>query len=250
MLVPMLGVFLLACGSAAINQVQEWRTDTRMPRTRNRPIPSGRISPRWALFVACCFLAAGVNVLAGVEHHLGLVLALGAFSLLWYNGIYWALKRLTAFAVVPGALIGAIPPVIGWVAAGGKLSDPLILQVGLFFFIWQVPHFWLLLHLFGSEYSAAGLPSPTSMVTKEQFRRMTFAWILPTAACGMVLAVTFQLKLPWNLIVFAGSIWIVLQAATYVRREPTPASGRWLFNRLNLYALSMMLILMAAALTA
>jgi len=249
MLVPMLGVFLMACGSATINQVQEWRTDLRMRRTRNRPIPSGRITPAWALFLACSFIGAGLNVLAAVEHHQLVVLALGAFSLLWYNAIYWALKRLTAFAVVPGALIGAVPPLIGWSAAGGLVNDPLILQVGLFFFIWQIPHFWLLLHLYGDEYVEAGLPSPTNLLSKEQFRRITFAWIMPTAGAGIVAAVAFRLHQPWSLLVLVGSVWITFQAVGYLRRPPTPASGRSLFNRLNLYALAMMVFLMANALT-
>ena len=248
MLIPMLGVFLMACGSATINQVQEWRTDARMKRTRNRPIPSGRIAPRWALFLACVFIGAGLNVLALVEHHQLIVLALGAFSLLWYNAVYWALKRLTAFAVVPGAIIGAVPPLIGWCAAGGMPTDGLILQVGLFFVIWQIPHFWLLLHLYGAQYAEAGLPSPTSLLTKEQLRRMIFAWIMPTAAAGVVLAVSFKLQVPWNLLVLIGSIWITFQALVYLRRTPTPESGRWLFNRLNLYALLMMVLLMGAAL--
>ena len=124
MWIPTIGVFLVACGSAAINQIQEWRTDGRMPRTRKRPIPSGLISPAWALFIAFLFIGAGVNILALTEHHQLTVLALGGFSVLWYNGVYWALKRLTAFAVVPGALIGALPPMIGWCAAGGRSSTP------------------------------------------------------------------------------------------------------------------------------
>ena len=248
MLVPMLGVFFMACGSATINQVQEWRTDLRMPRTKGRPIPAGQLTPSWALFIACVFLGLGLNLLVAVDHHRWTVVALGAFSLFWYNGVYWALKRLTAFAVVPGALIGAIPPLIGWCAAGGALLDPRILQVGLFFFIWQIPHFWLLLHLYGAEYEAAGLRSATGVVSPRQLRAMVFAWIMPTAGAAIVCAIILQVQQPWSFLVLAGSVWIVLQSFAYLRREPTPASGRWLFNRLNLYALAMMVLLMASAL--
>jgi protoheme IX farnesyltransferase len=248
LILPMAGVFLLACGSAALNQVQEWRTDLRMERTRNRPIPSGQLQPRWALFIACLFMVAGINLLANVERHTYLVVALGAFSVFWYNLVYWWLKRATAFAVVPGALLGAVPPVIGWCAAGGEPLDPKILQVGLFFIIWQIPHFWLLLHLFGTEYTGADLPSPTAMLSRDQFRRITFAWVFPTAASGLVLMTTFQLHMPWNLLVLAGSIWVTLQAFGYLKRPPSRATARSLFNRLNLYALCMMLLLMASAL--
>ena len=137
---------------------------------------------------------------------------------------------------------------IGWCAAGGMPTDLSILEVALFFFIWQIPHFWLLLHLYGGEYEGAGLPSPTGLLTRVQFRRITFAWVLPTAACGFMLAGTFGLGMPWNLMVLAGSTWIVYEALKYRKREPTRASGASLFHRLNLYALSMMLILMASAL--
>ena len=132
----------------------------------------------------------------------------------------------------------------------GEVFDPLILQVALFFFIWQIPHFWLLLHLYGEQYEEAGLPSPTGILSMAQFQRMVFAWILPTALCGLVTAAAFRVQVPWNLLMLAGSIWVVLQAVGYLRMTPDATSGRWLFHRLNLYALSMMILLMVSALTA
>ena len=66
-------------------------------------------------------------------------------ALIWYNGIYTPLKRKTAFAVVPGSVIGAIPPMVGYVAAGGSALDPQILAFAFFMFMWQIPHFWLLI---------------------------------------------------------------------------------------------------------
>ena len=115
MLVPVLGVFLLACGSAALNQIQEWRTDAKMDRTKNRPIPSGRLSVRGAAIICVLFLFAGLNVLANVEHNTLVVLGLGAFSVVFYNGIYWVQNngeylssagedapRSTAFVDFPG----------------------------------------------------------------------------------------------------------------------------------------------------
>jgi hypothetical protein len=81
---------------------------------------------------------------------------------LWYNGVYTFLKRKSPFAAIPGAVIGAIPPAIGWICGKGALSfDPQILALSFFFFIWQVPHFWLLLLNFGRDYEKAGFPSLT-----------------------------------------------------------------------------------------
>ena len=161
MWIPVLGVFVLAAGSAALNQWQERDIDARMPRTRHRPIPSGRIEPTTALFVAIVMMLAGLTLLTSAGRSELLLLALGGFALVWYNGVYTYLKRLTAFAVVPGALIGSVPPCIGYVAAGGDLHDPELLLVAMFFFIWQIPHFWLLMLIMGDEYEAAGLPSLT-----------------------------------------------------------------------------------------
>ena len=245
---PALGTFLLACGSATLNHVQEWRTDARMERTRERPIPAGRITPSGALMLAGLFLLLGINVLAQVPNHTLTVVLLGAFAVVYYNGIYWALKRITAFAVVPGALIGAVPPVIGWAAAGGWWWDRSILEIGAFFFIWQIPHFWLLVRLYGEQYAEAGLPTPITLVAPKQFQRITVNWVVLTAFFGLLLAGVHRIAFPWNFIALGGSIWITFMAIGYLRGEPTRPASKRLFMQLNLYALSMMLLLMADAL--
>ncbi len=245
---PTLGTFLLACGSATMNHVQEWRTDAKMERTRERPIPSGRISPTGALMLSVAFLVAGLNVLAQVPNHTLTVVLLGAFAVVYYNGVYWALKRLTAFAVVPGALLGAVPPVIGWAAAGGWWWDRTILEIGAFFFIWQIPHFWLLVRLYGEQYAEAGLPTPITLIGPKQFQRITVNWIVLTAFFGLLLAGVHRITLPWNFLALAGSIAITFAAIGYLRGEPERTASRRLFMRLNIYALSMMLLLMADAL--
>ena len=249
MLVPVLGVFLLACGSAALNQIQEWRTDAKMDRTKNRPIPSGRLSVRGAAIICVLFLFAGLNVLANVEHNTLVVLGLGAFSVVFYNGIYWALKRVTAFAVVPGALIGAIPPLMGWCAAGGQILDQTILEVCTFFFIWQIPHFWLLVHIYGKQYEDAGLPAATAVITPDQLKRITVVWTFLTVVCGLVLTRSQISSLPWNALAFAASAWLVWCALGYRKLDPTAKDARRFFMQLNVYALGMMILLMASALS-
>jgi protoheme IX farnesyltransferase len=194
------------------------------------------------------FLVAGLNVLAQVPNHTLTVVLLGAFAVVYYNGIYWALKRLTAFAVVPGALIGAVPPIIGWCAAGGWWWDPSILEIGAFFFIWQIPHFWLLVRLYGEQYAEAGLPTPITLIGPKQFQRITVNWIVLTAFFGLLLAGVHRIALPWNFLALAGSLLITVAAIGYLRGEPERAASRRLFMRLNIYALSMMLLLMADAL--
>ena len=99
---------------------------------------------------------------------------LGMLAVGWYNGIYTPLKRITAFAVVPGAIVGALPPAIGWVAGGQSLGDMRLLALGFFFFMWQIPHFWILTVRCGSDYQAARIPSLTAIFSSAQLARITF----------------------------------------------------------------------------
>ena len=124
-----LGVFLMAASSSAFNHWQERKTDAKMPRTQDRPIPSGRITPAGAFIVALIFAAAGSFVL-----HLWInpmALLLSWITLFFYNLVYTPLKKVTAFAVIPGSMVGALPPMIGWSGAGGHLSsETIILEIG------------------------------------------------------------------------------------------------------------------------
>jgi len=253
MCLPLLGVFVLACGSAALNQWQERAIDARMKRTCQRPIPAGRIDPFRALFFSVLLILLGLFFLTSARENTHTLLALGGMALFWYNGVYTYLKRVTAFAVVPGALIGAIPPVMGYVAAGGSLGDPAILLVATFFFIWQIPHFWLLLLMIGDQYRQAGLPTVTSRFARPQLQRISFVWILATAAGGLAFAAVDRvgIALPWNLALLAASVWLAASATAILRVPVTgdnrPPFGR-AFGRINAYAVMVMLCLSLGAL--
>ncbi|MDD4890981.1 MAG: UbiA family prenyltransferase [Phycisphaerae bacterium] len=266
---PVLGVFLLASGAAALNQCQDAPLDALMPRTRRRPIPSGRLDRAAAAFIAALLALLGLYVLVRLPGRSMPMLALGCFALAWYNGLYALLKRVTAFAVVPGALIGAVGPLIGWIAAGGSPRDPLILAVAAFFFVWQIPHFWLLMLLYGHEYAAAHLPTPTTLFSRPQLARITFMWTAAAAAAAILLPVLARSRLPaaCSLALVANSIWLVLAAAPllFAPDSPEEASGtagspepgrralgcdrfRRAFIRINIFALLAMTCLVAGAL--
>ena len=179
------GVFLLSMGSSAINQIQERKTDALMNRTKGRPIPAGIIRLREAILLAGLFIISGSLLLAATSSLTAILI--GVFTVLWYNGVYTPLKRVSAFAVLPGALIGALPPLIGWTAAGGYLFDMKILAVALFLFIGQMPHYWLLLVKIGDEFKNAGMPVITTVFNIRQIRNISFIWIAATA----VIVLTF-----------------------------------------------------------
>ncbi|HKJ40825.1 MAG TPA: protoheme IX farnesyltransferase [Sunxiuqinia sp.] len=181
-----LGVFLMSCSSSAINHWQEHRIDAIMPRTQKRPIPSGKITPTFAIITAVLYFLSGGLVL--LAHFPAIGFWASVVTLVSYNGFYTPLKKYTAFAVVPGSLVGALPPYIGWLAAGGDLTNNTIFLVALFFFIGQIPHFWLLLLMFGKEYKLVNYPSLHDIFSDNQIKRLSYTWILTTIASALIIA--------------------------------------------------------------
>ena len=173
-----LGIFLLACSSAALNQYQESGTDLLMKRTSERPIPSGRISKQSALIITGLLFGAGSAVLI-LKANMPAYIT-GVVTFIWYNAVYTPLKKKTALAIIPGSLVGALPPAAGWLAAGGNPLDVKILIVSVYFFVWQIPHFWLLLLLYGEDYKKGGFPVLTDMYSTDFIRKITFLLLAAT----------------------------------------------------------------------
>jgi protoheme IX farnesyltransferase len=235
MILPTIGVFMLACGSSALNQIQDRDLDGLMQRTMGRPLPSGRVGLVYAgLMSAFCLAAGSFLILVGSNL---LAMELGLLAVCWYNLLYTPLKRVSAFAAVPGGVVGAIPPVIGWVAAGGYIFDPRILAVAFFFFIWQIPHFWLLL-LFSCarDYEKAGLPSLTRYFSNEQLARITFMWILATAVTCLAIPLFGIIENLWiNLGLALAGLWLVWRSARILRMPGGLGSFRLAFKHINMY---------------
>ena len=179
------GVCLLAAAGSAFNQLLERDLDALMLRTRNRPLPTGQLSPAQATLIAAACLAAGVALLLAAG---GVVPALlGLAALLWYLAVYTPLKRRTPFALALGGLCGAAPPIIGWCAAGGSPADFRVVLLAGVLYLWQVPHFWLLQRRHAEDYRRAGFPLFHPWQPGEGAAPLCRLWIVAMVAGAMML---------------------------------------------------------------
>ena len=233
-LIATFGVFLLAGGSAALNQYQEFRLDILMDRTQNRPIPSGQFSAGSTLIFSIVFSAIGAAILLFGANFTAFLI--GLLTLVWYNGIYTPLKKRTVFAVLAGAFVGAFPPLIGWAAAGGNVFDSEILMIAVLLFIWQVPHFILLLLKYGKEYEIAGFSALTSYLSEAQLRKVIFIWILATAFAVIIIIVSGMIGSKIIITaLMASSVWLIFTFYFILKRQQV--NFKMAFIQINLFLL-------------
>ena len=190
LLAVLAGTGLVAAGASALNMLLERRTDALMHRTRNRPLPAGRLRPTDVVAWGFALTAAGVLLLgwrAGA-------LATGVALVTWlsYLLFYTPLKPLTSLSTVVGALPGALPPVIGWAAARGSLDAGAFVLFAILF-LWQIPHFLAIAWIYREDYARGGLPmlpvlDPEGKVTGRQAVANSLALLLvslPPRAAGL-----------------------------------------------------------------
>ena len=226
------GSGLVAGAAATLNQVAERDLDESMARTRQRPLPSGRILPREARIFAFALAAIGVFELALMTNWLAAAVAL--VTLVSYVAVYTPLKRRTSWATLVGAVPGALPPVIGWTAARGALTVEAWVLFGIVF-LWQLPHFHALSCLYRDDFERAGLPvlaviDPTGRLASRQALVYT-AGLLPVSLAP------FWVGLGGTMYVvgaFAlGSVFIAM--AVRFARTPTTEHARQLFRTSLIY---------------
>jgi heme o synthase len=241
------GILLMAISASVLNQIQESDVDARMQRTHDRPLPSGRISRKSAFIYFAFLLSSGsFLVLYGGNTN---SLLLSIFTLLWYNGVYTPLKRITAYAIIPGSITGALPPSIGWVAAGGSLTDLQALLLALIFFTGQIPHFWLIMLKYGKEYEIAGIPSLSEIFDNRQMRKLVLTTVIITSCSVLLMIFSGMIKsniaaavlLAATILLISLFISLVLNKDVNKGYEKYPAG-------LNSYYLLIMIVLIADSL--
>lgn len=225
------GIFCLASGGATLNSLQEWRLDSQMVRTRNRPLPQGELSGRQAAVQSAVLIAAGLFFLSTLSSLWPVVL--GIVALLLYNGVYTVLKRRTVFAIFPGAVCGALPPIIGWLAGGGEFLAATAGMLFLLFVLWQIPHYWLVMLRYQQDYSGHDFPSMLSTFSEKRMKRLLLSWV--TALGAAMIMISFHS--PGSSFLIQGVVasasfflLIVFSAQLVVRGQPNYRMLFILFN--------------------
>lgn len=149
-----IGICCLVAASSALNQVMEAGTDKQMNRTSDRPVASGRISRVEGAVLGILAATIGASVLWVFVNHATSIAAI--FTMLAYVLLYTPLKRISTLCTTVGAVPGAMPPVLGWLAAGGEFGQEALALFAVFF-VWQFPHFLAIGWIYRDDYERAGL---------------------------------------------------------------------------------------------
>ncbi len=178
----LVGTGLIVGAANALNMVLERDVDGRMERTRNRPLPSGRMSPDRALAFGLALAATSVPMLFAVNRTTGF---LGVAALVSYVALYTPLKRRTDLALLVGAVPGAIPPVLGWTSVMGGIGTSGMLLFTLLYF-WQLPHFAAISIARADDYARADLKVISTVRGEATARWMVLAWSVLLVASSLL----------------------------------------------------------------
>ena len=221
-----------AAGAAALNQWWERKVDALMHRTKDRPVPGGRMRPVEALMVGAVLSLGGTVYLAVTCNALSAALA--ALTIAIYIFAYTPLKRISTFNTLVGAVPGALPPLIGWVAARGRI-DPGAWGLFAIMMLWQLPHFFAIAWMYREDYSRAGfqmISNDDNTGNRSASQSVFFAMLLLiVAGLPAFVGVVSQIFVPIELVLGG---WYVVMAMRFLQKRTAPAA-RSLFLTSILY---------------
>lgn len=218
-----IGMYFLSSGSLALNQVQEYKLDQKMPRTAKRPVASGKIKPAAALILSLSYLAVGLYILFDLEPMAGWVSLVCVFL---YNGPYtmwW--KPKWVFGAIPGAIPGSLPVTIGYAVANPEIWNPESLYLFLIMFMWQMPHFWILAIKFKDDYAKGGIP--TLPVALGLHRTMLHVGIWTFVYVGTALAAPIFVHVSWVFLLLTIPLCFKVMQE-FIRYYKSNGTERWL----------------------
>jgi protoheme IX farnesyltransferase len=252
----LVGTALSAGGANSLNQWIERHRDARMPRTAERPIPRGRISPHAVLFGGAAACVAGVLTLWAASGPVPALVALATITM--YLGLYTPLKPWTPLATIVGAVPGALPPVIGWTAAAlgegsASLAEPAAWALFLIMFVWQVPHFLAIAWLYREDYALGGyrvLPvdDPRGVRTAAAILAWTILLVPVTAAPVVLMPANAGPGQGYVTVAIAtslGFLWLALRLAR--SRTRNDAKATFIASIIHLPVLLVVLVADSAA---
>jgi protoheme IX farnesyltransferase len=228
-----LGTALCAAGVATLNQWMEWETDARMARTRDRPIPTGKVATGSAFVLGWGLVCAGLADLYLAVNGWAALLALA--TVVAYLGFYTPAKRLTRWSTEIGAVSGALPPLIGWAGAhGGVGTLGWVLFAVLFF--WQIPHFMAVAWLYRHDYAAVRFPMlPVLDAEGGRVARWAFAHTVLLVVVSILPAALGQTGWLYPMAALLLGGFFLRRAAAFLRREGRDGAARRLFLASVLY---------------
>jgi heme o synthase len=230
----LIGTALVAAGTNALNEYVERDLDRSMRRTQRRPLPSGRMTPRAALLFASGVAIAGTLYLGLAVNWL--TAALGAFTLISYIFIYTPLKQVSTICTVIGAVPGAIPPLMGWTAATGKIGVGGLIAFAIVF-LWQLPHFMAISWMYREDYGRAGFAMLS--VRDRDGAAVARQAIYYSIALVALSAFAFDR----TKLIAVGAAALLLAASVVFLRDRSNRNARRLFMTSNVYLLIAMMLL-------
>jgi heme o synthase len=223
-----LGTGLCAAGVAALNQWMELETDALMKRTAGRPLPTGAVQPGTAFVIGWVLCATGLAVLFKLVN--GMSAFLGLATIVAYLSIYTPAKRWSRWSTEIGAISGALPPMIGW-AAAGRSNPELGWAMFAILYTWQMPHFFSLAWTYRRDYAAAGMPM-LSVVdpSGRKVARRAFIWTVLLAVAGA--SPTLLGYCSWYYFAFAAVLgfWMLRHAVLFLDPARRDTEARRLFR--------------------
>jgi protoheme IX farnesyltransferase len=239
-----LGTFFAAVGAAAFNQAIEARRDARMQRTRHRPLPTGRLSRTYAATFALIISILGVAILCPTSN--GLTAILATANILIYAFVYTPLKATSSINTLVGAIVGGIPPLMGWAAATDSLPAGAWILAGILF-VWQIPHFLALSWMYRDDYARGGFKMlPAFDVSGRLTGMLSLLYTLLLAPLCLMLVAFGHAGWLFAVISVLLTLWMAIVAFRFARTR-TNGDARRLFLASILYLPLLTVTLMATA---
>jgi len=240
-----IGLLLLCFGCAALNNFQDRNRDKLFIRTKYRPLVQGRIPEQVALLISIGFICFGLILLHFIDqlYNQGwLQLFLGILAVLLYNGLYTNLKNYPLTAILFGAICGTLPVYMGWMFAGGGLSDPTIWMICFAWMLWQIPHSWLI--ILNETSGVQGLRNMGILRIFNQHQLVRIIWLWTFSffiVISFIALTTMKFNLAVSAVFFLITTGLFVVFSAYLFLSTNGRKYKFLFQQINAYILFLIL---------